>query len=134
MTQLLSGKSMSRNLPPNGTAPLDRPLVKGCSLSPAPPAIIIAKTLSIIGVTPKCLATSAVVKYYTSLWDYIKLANRDKGAHISKPWGVFAPRGKKPFVSQRTGKLYQRSTSIGIKESFRPLLLHNLDESDLLNK
>jgi hypothetical protein len=128
---------MSRNLPPNGTAPLDRPLVKGCSLSPAPPAIIIAKTLS-IGVTPKCLATSAVVKYYTSLWDYIKLANRDKGAHISKPWGVFAPKGKNPIVPQRTGRLYQRlyqwSTSMGTKESFRPLLLHNLDESDLLNK
>ncbi len=39
---------MSRNLPPNGTAALDRPLVKGCSLSPAPPAIIIASTLLII--------------------------------------------------------------------------------------
>ena len=39
---------MSLNLPPNGTAPFDRLLVKGCSLSPAPPAIIIAKTLSIV--------------------------------------------------------------------------------------
>lgn len=48
MTQLLSVKSMSRNLPPNGTAALDRCLVKGCSLSPAPPAIIIVKTLSIV--------------------------------------------------------------------------------------
>jgi len=47
LTQLLSVKSMSRNLPPNGTAPLDRLLVKGCNLSPAPPAIIIAKTFSI---------------------------------------------------------------------------------------
>jgi len=45
--QLLSVKSMSRNLPPKGTAALDRPLVKGCSLSPAPPAIIMASTLFI---------------------------------------------------------------------------------------
>ncbi|MDD5082891.1 MAG: hypothetical protein PHU08_05905, partial [Dehalococcoidales bacterium] len=47
LTQLLSVKSMSRNLPPKGTAAFDRPLVKGCSLSPAPPAIIIASTLFI---------------------------------------------------------------------------------------
>ena len=44
--QLLSTKSMSRNLPPKGTAALDLSLVKGWSLSPAPPAIIIVITLS----------------------------------------------------------------------------------------
>jgi len=47
LTQLLSGKSMSRYLPPNGTDALARSLVKGCSRSPKPPAIIIARALSI---------------------------------------------------------------------------------------
>src|SRR4030042_2794858 len=46
LRQLLSVKSMMRNLPPKVTADLDRYLVKGCSLSPVPPAITSASTLS----------------------------------------------------------------------------------------
>src|SRR3989304_2199179 len=38
---------MSQNLPLKGTAALARPLVKGCNLSPAPPAINMASTLFI---------------------------------------------------------------------------------------
>jgi hypothetical protein len=47
LIQLLSVKSMSRYLPPNGTAAFDRSPVKGRSLSPTPPAITITNTFSI---------------------------------------------------------------------------------------
>ena len=46
LIQLLSVKSISRNLPPKGTAGLDRTFVKGCSLSPVPPASMIVSNLS----------------------------------------------------------------------------------------
>ena len=42
LTQLLSVKSMIRYLPPKGTDALDRPLVKGCSLSPAPLPLLLS--------------------------------------------------------------------------------------------
>src|SRR5664279_4353539 len=48
LMQLLSVRSTRRNLPPKGTAPLDRSLVKGCNRSPAPPAIIITKIRSMV--------------------------------------------------------------------------------------
>ena len=47
--QLLCVKSMRRNLPKNGTVALDRSLVNGCIISPAPPAIIIDSTLFVAG-------------------------------------------------------------------------------------
>src|SRR4030043_532651 len=66
LIQLLSVKSISRNLPPKGTAGLDLTLVKGCSLSPVPPAITITDTLSISTTT--CDATTVKLRLLLSLY------------------------------------------------------------------
>jgi hypothetical protein len=69
LIQLLSVKSIRRNLPPKGTAGLDLTLVKGCSLSPVPPAIIITDTLSIWTTT--CDTTTVKLRLF--FFNYIKL-------------------------------------------------------------
>src|SRR6185503_4112018 len=49
LMQLEIGMSTSRYLPANGTAGLDRSLVSGNSRVPAPPPIITASTLLVLG-------------------------------------------------------------------------------------
>ena len=77
MMQLLSVKSMSRNLPAKGTADLARSLVKGCSLSPAPPAIIITRTFS-TPITPSGSLTRILTNYHPLLLNLIKLIRKSK--------------------------------------------------------
>src|SRR4030042_624213 len=83
LTQLLSVKSISRNLPAKGTAGFVRCLVKGSNLSPAPPAIISVSSLSTI-----------VILRYTPCGYYTRPGGKDK-----------RPRSHRPLDAEENGQI-----------------------------
>ena len=88
LMQLLRVKSMIKYLPPNGTDALERFDVRGCSLSPAPPAIIIACTLFTTGTihparNQPCIYSGGTLSM--SWWAYHSSL---KPIFIKASWGV----------------------------------------------
>ncbi len=100
LMQLDRGKSMIRNLPPNGTAGFARQLVSSRSLLPRPPASINASVFLVSALTKRddvscCIFSSSLTTYYDqhlkkdggftvnhTLWLYYKQENRIQSSKI----------------------------------------------------
>ena len=99
--QLLSVMSTRRNFPPKGTAPLDRSLVKGCNLSPAPPAIIITKTRSTVLVVCSGRRSGRLLKPALGLLQGVRAAL--SRAEVCTGWQLLKIGGCYGFVDLARG-------------------------------